>query len=385
MTYQPNFSDPRVKARCQRAIGFVCGVMSDSKPMEWSSRYIDKYMGSSNHPLSRYLRDHLLICTDDYYRYNSNDRGICKKYLLNKDGLDSLRENLKLTHIQTYPSVAQVAKTDHNSELTTGLFEYTDKSNRLWHPLQRYRKQYKKQILADHGYPHQYDIECCAPTLIHQHSQQIPEVLDSKGVWQQGPMDLWLFALQRYLKDRRSVRQELADQLELPEAAVKEVINALFAGAVISKHKDSDIFHILAGDLARIEWLKQNTYMQELISDIKCCWTYIRPTMQLRTKQTQTGQVRRLPITAKQKWLLYFELERSVIDSVRTYLDQRSIRYFLEHDGWSSSEELDQNELRDHIYKQTGFRLKFEYENLTHIQTYPSVAQVENLNQKEQL
>lgn len=367
-TYQPNFTDPRTRNRCLKAIGFACGVMSTTKPQEWSTRYIDRYLGSQRNQLSQYLREKLLICVDDYYRYNqSGQRGICKKYLLNSKGLDNLRDLLEIKNIQIYPSVVEVAKTDHLAELTTGQFTYTDKSNRLWHPLQRYRKQYRTEILVDHGYLHHYDISTCAPQLIHQYAQQIPEVLAPEGrrqkiKWQQGPMDLYLFALRRYLKEKEAVREQIAQAIDLPVAAVKELINALFAGAVISTNKDSDIYHILAGDRARIEWLRQDPYVQELVSDIKTCWEYIRPVMPKRTKKTSKGTERLMPITAKQKWLLYFELERSVITSVRTYLDERSIRYFLIHDGWSCDQEINREELSEYVRTTTGFDLTFDYE-----------------------
>jgi len=132
LSYQPNLNDPRVRDRCQRALGFVCGVMSTTKSQSWSSRYIDRYLGSQRNDLSKYLR-----------------------------------EALNLTNIQTYPSVVEVAKEDHLAELVTGNFDYNDKSNRYWHPLQRYRRQHRTQILADHGYQHQYDIETCALCLCH--------------------------------------------------------------------------------------------------------------------------------------------------------------------------------------------------------------------------
>ena len=375
MSYRPNFDNPRVRARCQRAIGFLCGVMSTTKSQAWSSRYIDRYLGSQRNDLSKYLRENLLIVTDEFYRYNSSENK-CKEYLLNQRGVDELRDALKITNIQTYPSVVKVAKEDHLAELNSGVFEYNDKSNRYWHPLQRYRRQHRSQILAEHGYQHQYDIETCAPTLIHQYSQMIPERIDDKGKWLQGPMDLHLAALTRYLNEKTQVREEIAQAIDLPVAAVKEIINALFAGAVISKNKDSDIYYILDGDISRIEWLKQDSYIQELVRDIKTCWEYIRPVMQKRTKKTSKGTERLLPINARQKWLLYFELERQVIDSVRTYLDLRSIKYFLIHDGWTCTDQIDQRELSDYVRDQTGFDVKFEYLKITNIQTYPSVVKV---------
>jgi hypothetical protein len=375
MTYTPNFHDPRVRARCRHAIGFVCGVMSKKKPRQWSTRYIDQYLGNQRNDLSKWLRNQLLICVDDFYKYNSGEQGICKKYLLNQSGLAALLEALETNNIQLYPSVVEVAESQHGLELTSGDFNYNDKSNRLWHPLQRYRRNYRTQILADHGYEHHYDIECCAPTLIYQYSQQIPEVIEN-GRWLQGPMDLHLEALSRYLTDRQQVRDELAVALELPTEAVKEIINALFAGAVISRRRDSDIYEILNGDLARIEFLKQHEYIQELVKDIRCCWQYIRPVMQKRTKKTPKGTERRLPVTARQKWHLYFELERRVINAVRVYLEERSVRYFLVHDGWYSDREIDRDELRKFVYERTGFKLNFDYEKTNNIQLYPSVVEV---------
>jgi hypothetical protein len=348
--------------------------MSSTKSHPWSSRHIDKYFGSSRHPLSKWLRKQLLICTDEFYRYNSTENK-CKEYRLNEAGVKSLREMMKITNIQTYPSVAEVAKQDHLAELTTGKFAYSDKSNRLWHPLQRYRKQYKQQILTDHGYLHHYDIECAAPTIIHQYSQMIPEVIID-GKWVQGPMDLYLFALRRYLKDRTLVRAQLAEALELPVDAVKEVINALFAGAPVSFSRESDIYHILNGDRARIEYLKQDEFITELRADIKTIWEYIRPVMQKRTKKTSKGSERLLPLTGKQKWGVYFEQERRVLDSVKQYLDEKTFRYFLEHDGFSCEREIDRDQLSRHVLETTGFNLKFEYKKTNTI-TYPSVAEVE--------
>jgi hypothetical protein len=359
MTYNPNFNDPRVLSRIKTALGFACAVMSETKSHPWSSRYIDKFFGMSTNPLSKYLREKLLICTDEFYRFNSENNK-CKEYRLNKEGVRFLRDELKISNIQLYPSVIQVVQTEHKQELETGKFEYSDKSDRLWHPLQRYRKQYKKQILADFGYEYQYDIQCCAPTLIHQYAQQLG-------------MDLYLFALNKYLANRTAVRQELAARLELPTDAVKEIINALFAGAKIANNKHSDIFHILNGDRARIEYLKQDSFITELRSDIKTCWEYITPHL-ARRRNTKTNRL--LMITSKQKWNVYFELERLVLNSVRNHLDDLSMRYFLEHDGWSCERELDREVLRDYVRTQTGYDLEFDYEKISNIQLYPSVVEV---------
>lgn len=345
MNYEPNFNDPRIINRIKTALGFACAVMSETKSHEWSSRYIDKFFGKSSNQLSKYLREKLLICTDQYYRFNS-DENKCKEYKLNKVGVLFLKNHINFSNTSVYPSVLQVTTDEFKLELTSGNFTYSDKSDRLWHPLQRYRRNYKKQILSDFGYTHQYDIQCCAPTLIYQYSQHLG-------------MDEYLFALNQYLSNRTQVRNDLSIEMDLPPEAIKEIINALFAGAVISNNEYSDIYHILNGDTARIEYLKQNPYIIELRSNIKTCWEYINPCIQRRRSVKSNRLVK---ITSRQKWNVYFELERQVINSIRNFLDMNSYRYFLEHDGWSCDKEINQNDLRTHVRNHTGFDLVFEYE-----------------------
>jgi hypothetical protein len=330
--------------------------MSETKSHSWSTRYIDKYFGQQTTDISKYLRKTLLICTDEFVRFNcSNPK--CKEYRLNVEGVRSLRDTLKTNNIHYYPIVYDLAQADHKKELESGNFKYNDKSNRLWHPLQRYRKQYRTKILADADYTHDYDIECCAPTLIHQYAQKCG-------------MDEYLFALRKYLSDRTIIRNELANELELDSDASKEIINALFAGAILSKNKHSDIYRILNGDIARIEFLKQHEFLTELREDIKTCWAYITPHLS-RRRNSSTNRL--IKVTSKQKWNVYFELERCVLNSVRTYLDQKSNRCFLIHDGWTCEREVDRDELGDYVRTHTGYEIKFDYMKTNNIQYYPIV------------
>jgi hypothetical protein len=59
---------------------------------------------------------------------------------------------------------------------------------------------------------------------------------------------------------------------------------------------------------------------------------------------------------------MYFDLERRVLNCVRRYLDETNNKYFLEHDGWSTTNEIDVIKLYDYILDHTGFNLKIEYE-----------------------
>ena len=91
-------------------------------------------------------------------------------------------------------------------------------------------------------------------------------------------------------------------------------------------------------------------------------WDYIKLVLPKRTIiGTKTKKERNLPLNSKQKWGLYFDLERKVLNAVRKYLDQKEIKYFLEHDGWTTNEELNMNELTTFIEQETGFMIQLDY------------------------
>ena len=359
MTYTPRFSDPRVQRRIRRAIGFACGAMSTTKSQSWSTRYIDRWFGVQSNPLSKYLRQQLLIETNSHW---NKDTGKCKEYVLNQRGVDRLCDSIglnKKTTTQLYPIVLQVAQEEYQQELESGQFAYNDQSHRLWHPLQNLRRDLKRTVLEQNGYRYHYDIKCCAMTLIHQYAQQIPEITHDHR-WQQGPMDLYLFALRDYLRDRHGIRKQIATEADIDADTVKRIINALLAGAKLSCNPATEIYQILDGDRARIRFLQQHEYLTQLRADIKICWDYIRPTLPQRSRQDRNQRERRLPISSRQKWGVYFDLERQVLNEVREFLCETDNKHFLEHDGWSCEHELDRSSLSQRVLERTGFAVDFE-------------------------
>ncbi len=403
MNYIPNPKEKRTQRRMKQALGFVRGCMSETKPHSWSTRYIDKHLGQINNNLGKFLRRHLIKETNSKYVKGHTTKGICKQYTLNKLGYDYIKElyttksyisfpawkshldslsNIKKSvelgsllesdNYITYPSALQLNDSglvhdwcidQFKTEFDNLQFIYEDKSNRLWHPVQNIRKQDKNKIFSEYGLKYQYDITCCAPTLIHQYSHQVPLIVKD-GKYIQGPMDLYLFAVQRYLQDRVSVRKEISQQAEIPMQLVKIIINALFAGAQLGHNPTSAIYKLLNGDKARIEFLKQHPFITELRSDIKTIWEYLRPVMTTRYKTTKSGKRRKLALSSRDKWNLYFDLERQVLNVIRSYLDSTGNKYFLEHDGFTTQLEVNQTELLEVIYQKTGFILEFDMEML---------------------
>lgn len=361
--YQPNFNNGLVIKKVRKALGFVGSHLSDNKPHAWYTRYIDEYFGQQQNKLSKYLRNELLICTNERY---SKDSGICKQYIRNQKGYNKLKNLLSLD-----PSVSletEFVKNKYDKALTTKDFVYEDKSSRLWHPLQQVRKEHKLLVFSEYGLNYQYDIECCLPTLIYQYSQNLG-------------MDEYLFGINRYLSDRKQVRQEIADRTEISVEMAKELINALFNGAQLGLNQDSSIFELLQGDQARIEYLKQDPYIIELRSDIKTCWDIIKHTLPRKSITTKTNKQRILPISSRQKAGVYFQLERQVLNSVRNYLDMTNNKYFLEHDGWVCTNDIDMDLLIKWIKNETGYDINLDRSVLYKTTTsYPSVLPLTKSN-----
>jgi hypothetical protein len=359
VSYQPNFSDPRVRRRVQRAIGFASGAVHPTRSRPWSTRYIDRWFGIQSNPLSKYLREQLLTVTNSHW---NKDTGQCKEYVLNTAGVSRLSELIGIRsqdNTQLHHIVLQVAQEEYSTELESGNFDYSDKSSRLWHPLQNFRRAVKRDVLNSAGYQYHYDIECCAMTLIHQHSQRIPEVRVNHK-WQQGPMDLYLFALRDYLRDRTSIRNQIAQDCDIEPETVKRIINALLAGARLSTNDTTEIYRLLSGDVARIRFLQQHEYLIQLRADIRTCWDYIKPTMPRRSQLDRNQRQRMLPVSSKQKWGVYFDLERQVLNEIRAFLCETNNRHFLEHDGWSCEQPVDLAVLSARVHTATGFQLEFE-------------------------
>jgi hypothetical protein len=362
--YQPNFNDPRIQLRARRALGFALGVLNETRSHQWSTRYLDTYFGQQQNKLSGWLRSQLVIVTDEYW---NKDTGVCKSYILNRTGAIELATLLEVKDFDKHQHIPycitsqeniikEWCRTEFSKELATKEFPYEEKSNRYWHPLQNVRSQYRREVLADADLTYQYDIECCAPTLIMYRAHQLG-------------MSEYLFAMRSYLKRRTEIRAMISRDLEIPEEITKRIINALFCGARIARNKDSDIFQYLNEDPARLIALREHQYIQQLRKEIKLCWSYIEASAAYEKRYTITkkGNQKRQPMNSKRKWGVYFQLEQKVMAVVRTHLDITNNKYFLEHDGWTCQRAIDELAVEQAIKDLTGFTVKLNLDKQQHI------------------
>ena len=356
--YSPNFSDKRVRSRIRHAIGFTLGLLSTHKPKGISTRLLQKNYGT--HQLGNYLREQLLVCTSE--RYNK-DTGMCKSYLINQRGLDYLFENifeskcenmseslsenrigiLNSSCVVTYPSVALLKDTalewankTYKQELDTLDFNYEEKSHRLCNPIQNIQSDVRTELFKQKGLQFNYDIQCCAPTLLYQYSFMVPEATGEV-----------LEAIEDYIANRERVREQIAQEATLKVGQVKKIINALFAGGMLTVYPGSQVFALVNDDVATMNFLKQHPYLTQLRNEIKTMWEPIKPTSPVEYYTTKTGKTRKRAFNARAKWNIYFQLERQVLNEIRSYLEHDEIKcqYFLEHDGFRTHKPIDTRDL----------------------------------------
>lgn len=338
MTYTPNFNDPRVRSRCEKALNWLYDFRSD-KPSRLSTRLIDKYLGSQRNDLSKWLRNQVLVVEDDHYNYLT---GKCKTYVRNKAGIAELEALLG-------GSVTVPLKPVLQQQLDTGEIEYTEKSDRLFSPIQYIPKKVRKPLLSRQGYRYNYDIKCAAPTLIKQHAIKL-------GLSEETT------ALDAYISDRSSIRAKIARECNLTEEQVKKIINGLLNGARLSCSYESSIWHLVDCDRVKFNLLKENKEILSLKEDFKKCWRVIEGHYPREYLTDKNGNTRKKVFGSKRKSQVYRELEISVIKEIQRYMKKKKIKGVLIHDGWTCDTMIDPDEVRTLIKTKLGYVIDIDIE-----------------------
>nr|WP_315248259.1 hypothetical protein [uncultured Duganella sp.] len=360
--YIPNFDDPRIRKRVEKALGWTLGCVR-GEPREMAKGWIDANLGQQQNALGAWLRAKLLVCRDSRYFFGG-DVSKCKEYSLNQAGWNEVSGMLLGIEeaseaepmqcdgdgkkAQDMELVRAWARQSYKDELDTKEFQYEEKEcARLWHPLQNITKEAKAHIWKHEGLGFNYDIKACAPTLIMQHAQHLG-------------FDEWLYGIKEFLSDPTEFRRHVAQVAGLnyndedQAKKVKALINAMFCGAKLGANKDFALFQLLDKNREVVKRLQNDAHLMLLKDDIKRCWQVIETSM--TTFRNENG--RKLALSSKQKWGRYFDLERKVLNAVRTYLDKNGFKYFLEHDGWRTDKEVNIVELQAYVELQTEFRIE---------------------------
>lgn len=355
----PNPNNKRTRARLKNALGMTLACLSPDEPRPLGTRFIDRYYSQQQNEVSRWLRQTLLTEHKSSFKFGSG-KSECKTYTYNPRGVALIKQLLDdetVYNSNSNLSYEQQVK-QHSRRMAVEWvdtvfdiddIEYADKSNRLWHPIQNLPKETRKDYFYRVDMPAQYDIVACAPNLLHQRS------------WRHS-YGLVLESIDDYTQNRSAIRKKLADEAELPVNNIKQLINSFFAGASLGANPKFECWNLCGGDVAKIKFLQQHPFIIDLKSDIKEMWNYLKPELNTTTITDRKGRTRKLVLTPSNKWNLYFQLERSVLNSIRNYLDQFDIKHFLLHDAFASPVLSDEmiTDLIEFVRIETGFFIELE-------------------------
>jgi hypothetical protein len=337
---RPNFRDKRVRARVEKVLALVSDELSEGYARPLPKQTLEEFFGPVGNRVGDYLRANLLVREDKYIPGKQ-----FFKYRLKKGGCDRVMghaaaSNCSIVNTSDPRLVAERKGEKHSGELETLTFNYKDKSKRLWHPLQNIKKSAKPAFWVKHGLPYDYDIEACAPTLLLQ-------TADKAGMLQllQGP-------IQDYLDDRDKYRRKVMDLTGLPIDDSKNLVTSLFNGARLTANSYSAAFRHMTDSgmspgqaAAAMKRLQEDKDIRALRIAIRNAWRRLR--MKLN-REFRTG---------RQKWHLYFILERKVLDAIKAELERQGRKYFTEHDGFRTDASVDVAALIDHVKATTGYEL----------------------------
>lgn len=371
MAYEPNWNDKRVINRTSKVLDwasqFLVGKQGSILPVELSSNgFTDSknsyhpgmksIFGPVGNKLGDYLRSKILKLNSNHYIPGKKNRS----YFFDRNGFEFLCKKIKFNeHEKDELDPLYFLEKSHIHELKNLVFEYTDKSDRFWHPLQNISSNQKNIFWQRNGLPHNYDIVACAPTLLYQIAinHGLPEIV--------------LNPIYNYLQNRNKLRKYIADLISIPLDLSKKLINSLFNGARLGCNNHLKSFSALNFNEEKMNTLKNDEQIKKLRRSISYMWKSIerlsRKENQLSFEQILNGdQTKNWRLsTSKSKWRIYFRFERMVLTSIKNFLNKSQIKYFTEHDGFRTSLPISTDELSDHVLKETGFRVKFEYEELS--------------------
>ena len=319
----------------ERALIWAEQNLHPDKPRAWSCRHIEKQFGKRK--IGQWLRQQLLITTKPNWSIEHHE---CKEYCLNLVGMDIVKQSIGLTTAQAQNKVIDDLVEKFKDQLDSGEFTYVNKSNRNHHPLQSVRKEIRSQVLTSHGYHYDYDMVCAAPNLLYQRAL-------ATGMKP-------LTVIPQYIELRTDIRQHISSNYGIELSAVKQVITGLFQGGYISKWSNSECYKTLKGNYNHIERLRSDPLIQALVIEIKQMWQHIISDMRLN------GEFNEPRVLGKHKAEIYRSIEEEVMREVKRYLRKHKIKFFEIHDGFQTTEIIDQEDLAVFVRSNTRYQISLE-------------------------
>ncbi len=275
----------------------------------------------------------------------SNEQKKAIRYFLNFKNYEILLSRLNISDDLIKNKEAAKIYQKFETELISGVFQYSRKDFRTYHDLQNIKSEIRDVVFKSAGYKFEVDISGCAWAMIRHlgHRSKLSN------------MD----ALDRFCcKETKSVMMaQWKVKLNLPMKAVKRLLLALLHGAKIGKK--GEVFAILGFDEYRLEQLRKLKQLRRLIVLVKSIIRFHRK--QLCEELGINGSVS----IGKLCFLIYTKFEDQVVrSSWNEYFKMNGIRNFVVHDGCYISEEVDVIELQRYVFEKTGIDVDIEIERI---------------------
>lgn len=341
-TYTPNIENSRVLKRIKDVLDW-CGhlLLRKKKPRSIHHSEIRKVFGNVSKPLGRWLYSNLLMQTGDYAAGHHS-----YSYALNEGGYERLRNMVGLTTVTSAEMAMELYGPIIRGDVTP---VYTDKGGRRYHPIQNVRRDDKKVIFSGYW---DYDIDSCAATLVHQYARQHYRWVNPEALGEPFP------AVARYVDEKAAVRQHLATVAGIPLEQAKELSQNLLFLAPLTPHYRCSIFCLLGEDRLRLERLKQDPFVKQLVADLKKMWDYaMRADRRERgLRQFAGADVASAPDSkSKYRQAIFIALERKVMDAIYDWFGMEQFPGILMHDGFISRLDVDTHALQENVMSLTGY------------------------------
>ena len=233
--------------------------------------------------------------------------------------------------------------------MLTGDFQYKVKSHRHFNSIQSLPKTIKRKLYPVFGYYHNYDISCASVSIMTQHARHL-------GLTKLTP------TIDHYVQNKRLIRESLSQRTGISEDKIKQVITGIYAGGKLGHGERFKMTQELNLTKSEVRYLQQDPWIQKYKAEVSMCWRTIKSDLPEHTRITRSGIIRHLTPTAREKWQRYFREESRVILQIESYLKQKQLKCFLEHDGWVSDQKIDLRALYEHIRYSTGYEIHCEYD-----------------------
>jgi hypothetical protein len=253
--------------------------------------------------------------------------------------------------IVIYERIFDQLEQQHKREMQSQQFSMSEaKSNRYYHPIQKKSAEFKRYLFSKIGMKHHYDIEQAMLTIIVQQAK-------NNGM-QEG-----CTLLENMMLDKQGTRKMIADSIQMPLDKTKTILNSLL-NTTHPTYTNQGLFKSkLNITMEHFVDIFANPLIQQLQDEIDACWSYINPTIALTLAGDfpLTKYNRKSKDQSKIRAAYYFKMERLVVDLVKQQVEYTDNKWFREHDGWYTKNQMDIDKLLDVIAEQLRLHISINH------------------------